>query len=191
MLEDQSLCRCCCGAPGPQGPVGPQGPIGPSGPQGPIGRTGPQGQPGPAGPQGEPGPAGAAFTADNAIRYDPAPQTAAPGAALELPAADPSPEGTILPEGSTGLTLSPGRYLVLFSADADIDAAGVLGAGLSLGGAPLASAQTAIPVTGPASEHLSLAVLVTVTAGAVLTVVNSTGNELRYRSAALSVIRLG
>jgi hypothetical protein len=55
------------GAPGAQGPLGPQGsagpqgqqgPIGPPGPQGPRGATGPQGPPGASGPQGDAGPQG-------------------------------------------------------------------------------------------------------------------------------------
>ena len=195
MSEDSMLC-CRWGLPGPQGPTGPQGPIGPSGPQGPIGATGPQGPVGATGPQGPTGatgpqgPAGTAFVADNALRYNTADQTAAPGAALELPAADLAPESAIGAEGLSGLTLPAGRYLVLFSADAAVAAAGNIGAALTLGGAVLAYAAALIPVTGPASERLSLAAVVPVTAGGTLTVVNNAGNTLSFRNAALSVVRL-
>ena len=82
------------------------------------------------------------------------------------------------------------KAITAFSADVTGAAPGDLGAALSLGGATLAYAAASVPVTGPASERLSLSAIVPVTAPAVLTAVNNTGAALSYRNAALSVIRL-
>lgn len=91
------------GAPGPQGPAGPQGEVGPQGapgqqgipgPQGPIGQTGPQGE---VGPQGVPGPQG------------PAGIDGAPGA--QGPQGEPGPQGLagpMGPQGEVGLQGEPG-----------------------------------------------------------------------------------
>lgn len=191
------------GVPGPAGPAGaagPQGPIGltgAAGPQGPAGETGPAGPQGPVGapgatgPQGPAGETGAAATSENALRYNVSPVTVAAGGTLPLPAVEiNSPEGSISADGTTGLTLEPGQYLVTFVTDATVTSAGNAGAALALDGTIVPSAQTQVPQTPSASERITLNTILTLDETQTLTVENNNTNSNTYTNSTLTVTKL-
>ena len=168
-MLDERCCPagcCCAGQPGPQGPAGPQGPIGPQGPM------------------------GAAATAENAMRYSTGAQTVAAAAALALPTSVLHTGGAISEAGSSGLTLTPGVYLALFTADCSGEAAGELGAVLALNDAELAYTAARLPAEAGELRRLALQTLLELTAAGTLTVRNQTPNGLVYENAVLTVLRL-
>lgn len=186
----------CCSCTGPAGPMGPQGPVGPQGVQGPVGATGPQGPVGATGPQGPvgatgpQGPAGTTATNENAMLYNTDAQTIAAGGTLSLPANSINSTGSITASGTTGVTLAPGQYLVTFVSDANVAAAGTLGAALELGGAALPYAVTAETQDAAGADRITLTAIVTPTTAQPLTVINSSGSSNTYTNSTLTVVKL-
>ena len=186
----------CCSCTGPAGPMGPQGPIGPQGVQGPAGPQGPQGERGETGPQGPvgatgpQGPAGTTATNENAMLYNTDAQTIAAGGTLSLPANSINSTGSITASGTTGVTLAPGQYLVTFVSDANVAAAGTLGAALELGGAALPYAVTAETQDAAGADRITLTAIVTPTTAQPLTVINSSGSSNTYTNSTLTVVKL-
>lgn len=186
----------CCSCTGPAGPMGPQGPVGPQGVQGPAGPQGPQGERGETGPQGlvgatgPQGPAGTTATNENAMLYNTDAQTIAAGGTLSLPANSINSTGSITASGTTGVTLAPGQYLVTFVSDANVAAAGTLGAALELGGTALPYAVTAETQDAAGADRITLTVIVTPTTAQPLTVINSSGSSNTYTNSTLTVVKL-
>lgn len=186
----------CCSCTGPAGPMGPQGPVGPQGVQGPAGPQGPQGERGETGPQGPVGatgphgPAGTTATNENAMLYNTDAQTIAAGGTLSLPANSINSTGSITASGTTGVTLAPGQYLVTFVSDANVAAAGTLGAALELGGAALPYAVTAETQDAAGADRITLTAIVTPTTAQPLTVINSSGSSNTYTNSTLTVVKL-
>lgn len=186
----------CCSCTGPAGPMGPQGPVGPQGVQGPAGPQGPQGESGETGPQGPvgatgpQGPAGTTATNENAMLYNTDAQTIAAGGTLSLPANSINSTGSITASGTTGVTLAPGQYLVTFVSDANVAAAGTLGAALELGGAALPYAVTAETQDAAGADRITLTAIVTPTTAQPLTVINSSGSSNTYTNSTLTVVKL-
>ena len=186
----------CCSCTGPAGPMGPQGPVGPQGVQGPAGPQGPQGERGETGPQGPvgatgpQGPAGTTATNENAMLYNTDAQTVAAGGTLTLPANSINSTGSITASGTTGVTLAPGQYLVTFVSDANVAAAGTLGAALELGGAALPYAVTAETQDAAGADRITLTAIVTPTTAQPLTVINSSGSSNTYTNSTLTVVKL-
>ena len=190
-----SGCGCCpctgsAGPKGPQGPVGPQGVQGPAGPQGPQGERGETGPQGPVGATGPQGPAGTTATNENAMLYNTDAQTIAAGGTLSLPANSINSTGSITASGTTGVTLAPGQYLVTFVSDANVAAAGTLGAALELGGAALPYAVTAETQDAAGADRITLTAIVTPTTAQPLTVINSSGSSNTYTNSTLTVVKL-
>ena len=186
----------CCSCTGPAGPMGPQRPVGPQGVQGPAGPQGPQGERGETGPQGPvgatgpQGPAGTTATNENAMLYNTDAQTIAAGGTLSLPANSINSTGSITASGTTGVTLAPGQYLVTFVSDANVAAAGTLGAALELGGAALPYAVTAETQDAAGADRITLTAIVTPTTAQPLTVINSSGSSNTYTNSTLTVVKL-
>ena len=186
----------CCSCTGPAGPMGPQGPVGPQGVQGPAGPQGPQGERGETGPQGPvgatgpQGPAGTTATNENAMLYNTDAQTIAAGGTLSLPANSINSTGSITASGTTGVTLTPGQYLVTFVSDANVAAAGTLGASLELGGAALPYAVTAETQDAAGADRITLTAIVTPTTAQPLTVINSSGSSNTYTNSTLTIVKL-
>ena len=189
----------CCSCTGPAGPMGPQGPAGPQGVQGPIGPQGPQGERGETGAtgasgsqgiQGPQGPAGTTATNENAMLYNTDAQTVAAGGTLSLPANSINSTGSITASGTTGVTLAPGQYLVTFVSDANVAAAGTLGAALELGGAALPYAVTAETQDAAGADRITLTAIVTLTTAQPLTVINSSGSSNTYTNSTLTIVKL-
>ena len=186
----------CCSCTGPAGPMGPQGPVGPQGVQGPAGPQGPQvergetGPQGPVGATGPQGPAGTTATNENAMLYNTDAQTIAAGGTLSLPANSINSTGSITASGTTGVTLAPGQYLVTFVSDANVAAAGTLGAALELGGAALPYAVTAETQDAAGADRITLTAIVTPTTAQPLTVINSSGSSNTYTNSTLTVVKL-
>ena len=186
----------CCSCTGPAGPMGPQGPVGPQGVQGPAGPQGPQGERGETGPQGPvgatgpQGPAGTTATNENAMLYNTDAQTVAAGGTLSLPANSINSTGSITASGTTGVTLAPGQYLVTFVSDANVAAAGTLGAALELGGAALPYAVTAETQDAAGADRITLTAIVTLTTAQPLTVINSSGSSNTYTNSTLTIVKL-
>lgn len=186
----------CCSCTGPAGPMGPQGPAGPQGVQGPAGPQGPQGERGETGPQGPvgatgpQGPAGTTATNENAMLYNTDAQTIAAGGTLSLPANSINSTGSITASGTTGVTLAPGQYLVTFVSDANVAAAGTLGAALELGGTALPYAVTAETQDAAGADRITLTAIVTPTTAQPLTVINSSGSSNTYTNSTLTVVKL-
>ena len=189
----------CCSCTGPAGPMGPQGPAGPQGVQGPIGPQGPQGERGETGAtgatgsqgiQGPQGPAGTTATNENAMLYNTDAQTVAAGGTLSLPANSINSTGSITASGTTGVTLAPGQYLVTFVSDANVAAAGTLGAALELGGTALPYAVTAETQDAAGADRITLTAIVTPTTAQPLTVINSSGSSNTYTNSTLTIVKL-
>ena len=199
------------GPPGPQGPQGPQGipgPAGPAGPQGatgatgatgPQGATGATGATGPQGPQGETGatgatgatgPAGATATNQNAMLYSAASQAVDNAAAIPLGTNVINSTGDITASGTTGVTLTPGQYLVTFDSDASVTTSGTVGAALALNGSAVPYAVTSITADANDPQRLSLSAIVSPTGTETLTVLNNAGNSVNYANSTMTVTKL-
>ncbi len=199
------------GPPGPQGPQGPQGIPGPAGPAGPqgatgaTGATGPQGPSGatgatgPQGPQGETGatgatgatgPAGATATNQNAMLYSAASQAVDNAAAIPLGTNVINSTGDITASGTTGVTLTPGQYLVTFDSDASVTTSGTVGAALALNGSAVPYAVTSITADANDPQRLSLSAIVSPTGTETLTVLNNAGNSVNYANSTMTVTKL-
>ena len=207
-------CRCCCsGCPGPQGPAGPQGPVGPqgpqgntgpqgpagpqgpqgdTGPQGPKGDTGPQGPQGPAGPQGPQGEPGSAATNENAMLYNTAAQEVQAGAALNFAANQiNAASGSISLNGTTGLSLTAGQYLVVFETDAFVANSGTIAVALALGGSALPYAASSLAKTGSNNnERIGLAAILDLASTQTLTVKNTSTDANTHANSTLNVVKL-
>ena len=203
-------CGCCgCGSnvgpagpmglqgpPGPQGPQGPQGIPGPAGPAGPQGATGATGATGPQGPSGATGatgatgPAGATATNQNAMLYSAASQAVDNAAAIPLGTNVINSTGDITASGTTGVTLTPGQYLVTFDSDASVTTSGTVGAALALNGSPVPSAVTSITADANDPQRLSLSAIVSPTGTETLTVLNNAGNSVNYANSTMTVTKL-
>lgn len=167
-------CACECGS-----SVGPAGPMGPMGPAGPTGAT------------GAVGPTGATATNDNALFYAEASQTVANGSTLALgTSVINSGTGTIAASGTTGVTLAPGQYLVAFVSDAGTNAAGAVGAVLTLNGTPLSYTASSVTIAAEGERRIALTTVLTLTARSTLSVQNNTGGENLYENSSLTVVRL-
>ena len=203
------------GATGPQGPAGPQGPqgeTGAAGPTGATGATGPQGPAGPAGPQGETGatgpagpvgatgatgpqgpvgPTGETATNDNAMLYAEDSQIVPSGTALSFTGSQiNSPTGSITADGTTGLSLDAGQYLVNFASDVNVTEAGDGGAALALDGTALPYATSDIFTSDTEGGRTALTAIVTLSEEAILTVINNATNTNTYENATLTVVKL-
>ena len=203
-------CGCCgCGSnvgpagpmglqgpPGPQGPQGPQGIPGPAGPAGPQGATGATGATGPQGPSGATGatgatgPAGATATNQNAMLYSAASQAVDNAAAIPLGTNVINSTGDITASGTTGVTLTPGQYLVTFDSDASVTTSGTVGAALALNGSAVPSAVTSITADANDPQRLSLSAIVSPTGTETLTVLNNAGNSVNYANSTMTVTKL-
>ena len=139
------------------------------------------------GPQG---PAGTTATNENAMLYNTDAQTIAAGGTLTLPANSINSTGSITASGTTGVTLAPGQYLVTFVSDANVAAAGTLGAALELGGAALPYAVTAETQDAAGADRITLTAIVTPTTAQPLTVINSSGSSNTYTNSTLTIVKL-
>ena len=90
----------------------------------------------------------------------------------------------------TGVTLAAGRYLVTFVSDANVAAAGTLGAALELGGAALPYAVTAETQGAAGADRITLTAIVTPTTAQPLTVINSSGSSNTYTNSTLTIVKL-
>ncbi len=190
------------GIPGPAGPAGPQGATGATGatgPQGPQGETGATGATGPQGPQGETGatgatgatgPAGATATNQNAMLYSAASQAVDNAAAIPLGTNVINSTGDITASGTTGVTLTPGQYLVTFDSDASVTISGTVGAALALNGSAVPYAVTSITADANDPQRLSLSAIVSPTGTETLTVLNNAGNSVNYANSTMTVTKL-
>lgn len=158
-------CDCGCGCTGPAGPMGPQGPQGPA------------------------GPAGASATSQNAMRYQAGTQTVGAGGVLSMSTSVIHSVGAISASGASGLTLTPGQYLLGFTADAALADTGELGAVLALNGVPLA--YTASLLTSSASHTVSIALssILNLNAAGTVTVRNN-ADDANYTNPVLTVVKL-
>ena len=187
------------GIPGPAGPAGPQGATGATGatgPQGPQGETGATGATGPQGPQGETGatgatgPAGATATNQNAMLYTAASQAVDNAAAIPLGTNVINSTGDITASGTTGVTLTPGQYLVTFDSDASVTSSGTVGAALALNGTAVPYAAASITADANEPQRLSLSAIVSPTSTETLTVLNNAGNSVNYANSTMTVTKL-
>ncbi len=165
----QTDCCCGCGSTGPAGPMGPQGPIGP---QGPV------------------GPAGTSATSRNAMRYQAGTQTVAAGETVSLSTGVIHSDGDIGDAGPTGLTLAPGQYLLGFTTDAGVDAAGELGAVFVLNGAPLAYTASRLVTSAAFAMRIALSAVLDLSAAGTVAVRNNTGGAVNYTDPVLTVVKL-
>ena len=117
-------------------------------------------------------------------------QTVAAGGTLTLPANSINSTGSITASGTTGVTLAPGQYLVTFVSDANVAAAGTLGAALELGGAALPYAVTAETQDAAGADRITLTAIVTPTTAQPLTVINSSGSSNTYTNSTLTIVKL-
>ncbi len=175
------------GATGPQGPSGATGATGATGPQGPQGETGATGATGPQGPQGE---TGATATNQNAMLYSAASQAVDNAAAIPLGTNVINSTGDITASGTTGVTLTPGQYLVTFDSDASVTTSGTVGAALALNGSAVPSAVTSITADANDPQRLSLSAIVSSTGTETLTVLNNAGNSVNYANSTMTVTKL-
>ena len=92
----------------------------------------------------------------------------------------------------TGLTAAAWRYrgIVTFVSDANVAAAGTLGAALELGGAALPYAVTAETQDAAGADRITLTAIVTPTTAQPLTVINSSGSSNTYTNSTLTVVKL-
>ena len=117
-------------------------------------------------------------------------QTIAAGGTLSLPANSINSTGSITASGTTGVTLAPGQYLVTFVSDANVAAAGTLGAALELGGTALPYAVTAETQDAAGADRITLTAIVTLTTAQPLTVINSSGSSNTYTNSTLTIVKL-
>ena len=92
----------------------------------------------------------------------------------------------------TGLTAVSWRYrgIVTFVSDANVAAAGTLGAALELGGAALPYAVTAETQDAAGADRITLTAIVTPTTAQPLTVINSSGSSNTYTNSTLTIVKL-
>ena len=92
----------------------------------------------------------------------------------------------------TGLTAVSWRYrgIVTFVSDANVAAAGTLGAALELGGAALPYAVTAEAQDAAGADRITLTAIVTPTTAQPLTVINSSGSSNTYTNSTLTIVKL-
>ena len=112
-------------------------------------------------------------------------QTIAAGGTLTLPANSINSTGSITASGTTGY-----RGIVTFVSDANVAAAGTLGAALELGGAALPYAVTAETQDAAGADRITLTAIVTPTTAQPLTVINSSGSSNTYTNSTLTIVKL-
>ena len=115
----------------------------------------------------------------------------ASGGELSFATSQINSEGSIAADGTTGLTLQPGQYLVNFVSDAGAgDTGGTVGAALALTGAPLE--YTIVSTTGDAgeTERIAITAILDLAAAQNLSVVNTSADANTYTNAVLTVVKL-
>ncbi len=98
--------------------------------------------------------------------------------------------GDITASGTTGVTLTPGQYLVNFEANASRGNSGLVGAALALNGTVLPYAVTNLNTNGGEQQRLSVSTILNATGNDVLTVVNNSGSSNNYENSNLTVVKL-
>ncbi len=162
------------GADGAAGQIGPAGPSGPTGPTGPAGADGVNGAAGPSGPSGPTGATGATGPAGGIQEYAYLYNTGAQLLTLSGPVAfdtnGPISSGiSHLPASSEVIFSTAGTYKVSYTlAGSPLLAAPSIA--LSLNGVPVAGTQYASTLVG---ADVSGEAMITVSAGDVLTVINT------------------
>ena len=101
-----------------------------------------------------------------------------------------STDGSIAADGTTGLTLQPGQYLVNFASDVNVTEAGQGGAALALDGTALSYATIDIFTSDTEGGRTSLTAILTLSEEAVLTVINNAANTNTYENSTLTVVKL-
>ena len=113
------------------------------------------------------------------------------GATLTFPTSQINSTGDITLSGTDGLSLAAGQYLVSFSTDAVLTAAGTFGAALALDGTEVPYSVMSVDTEAAGGERLATTVILQPTAGQILTVINSTDNTLIYDNSVLTVVKIG
>ena len=191
-------CGCCgCGSnvgpAGPmglQGPPGPQGPAGPQGPQGPAGAAGATGPAGATGATGPVGPTGATATNENAMLYNTVVQEVVADGIINFEFNRINSAGDISLFGTGGLSLAAGQYLVTFSSDALLTAAGTIGAAFVLSGTEQSYGLISIDTAAAADERISTTVILDLATAQTLNIINSSTNAVAYSNSVLTVVKL-
>ena len=186
------------GIPGPMGAMGPQGPIGPTGatgatgpvgPVGPTGATGATGPVGPAGPTGATGPQGPAGTND-AIYAGVFSGTTTSDTVLPIALVQQTADSTMsVTDNSISITES-GVYLVSYSLTGTPGDGGT-DLSVSLYQNAVAVPNETISVdTTTEEENVSRTILLSLSAGDLLSIYNTSDSTITLGSATLTVLRL-
>lgn len=177
------------GATGATGPIGPQGPIGPTGATGATGPVGPQGPTGATGATGATGPQGPAGTND-AIYAGVYAGTTATDTVLPIALVQETTDSTMsVTDNSISITES-GVYLVSYSLSGTPDAGGS-DLSVSLYNNAVAVPNETISVdTTTEEESISRTILLSLTAGDLLSIYNTSDSTITLGSATLTVLRL-
>ncbi|MCQ2419431.1 MAG: hypothetical protein MJ085_06565, partial [Clostridia bacterium] len=138
-------------------------------------------------PQGEPG---VAATSQNALLYELASQSVGNNAAIPMPTNVINSTGDITASGTTGVTLTPGQYLVNFESDASRGNTGTVGVALALNGTALPYTATDLNTNGREQQRLSTSTIINATGNDELTVINNSGSPNNYENSSLTVVKL-
>ena len=123
--------------------------------------------------------------------YNTAAQTVASGLELSFTTSQINSEGSIAADGTTGLTLQPGQYLVNFVSDAETgDTAGTAGAALALAGAPVDYSTISSSVGAGETKRIAATAILDLAAAQNLSVVNTSADANTYTTAVLTVVKL-
>ena len=133
---------------------------------------------------------GPTATNENAMLYNAALETVTTGNDINLPTNQINSTGSITASGTNGLSLTAGQYLVNFVSDAGVTAAGDIGVGLAIDGAPLTHTQVSLTRAEADTERIATSAIINVTGTQVLTVRNTTANSDTYENSVLSVVKL-
>ena len=197
------------GATGPRGPQGPQGPVGPQGPQGPAGPIGPQGATGatgpigpigpqgatgatgatgpvgPQGPQGETGPAGPSGTND-AIYASAETAVVEAGGTIPLTLDTATPETSMTVSDNSVNITEDGTYLVSYYVGGSVPTNEFI-TSLYLNDAVISGENI---VQSNSAGAASKTILLTLSAGDSLSLVNTSATEATLSAASLTVLKL-
>ena len=104
---------------------------------------------------------------------------------------NPALGGNITVNGTDGLDLAAGQYLVTFTSDAGVAAADeAITVALQLDGTPITYVKTNLEQGGAQVERITLNAIVTSTGGQTLTVVNNGADENTHENSVLTVVQL-